>query len=297
MKFITTPYTIESLPAYQQAGCDAIILATPFFSVRGAAVFAEADLPKWKAACTQLGMEMLVLVNRFFCEEELDALRKHLQYLKDLDVDGIYFTDEGVLYIAKQLGMEQKMIYYPDTLLTNHLDVNFYVEQGLHSVVLAKEITLEEILEIAQNTNSSKLELIIHGRLNMMHSKRKLLTNYFSFMGKDIDIQGKRNLYLMEETREEHMPIFEDDLGTHVFSGYTQVFFEEIEALAKAGIGYVRIDGIFHDDAYALEALALYQAILKKEKNGKEVRDSYALRYPQDHIQSGFLYTKTSKSK
>lgn len=184
MKFITTPFTIAELPQLKQAGADAVLISTPFFSARSAASFAVEQLREIKQQCMMLELVMLVQVNRFFMEEELSAVKQHLQLLKELDVEGIYFGDEGVLYLAKELGMEEKLIYAPDTLITNHEDVNFYLAQKLHSVVLAKEITLEEILQIAHNCDASRIEVIIHGYLVMMHSKRTLLSNYMNFMHK-----------------------------------------------------------------------------------------------------------------
>lgn len=297
MKFITTPFTIEDIPQLKQAGADAVLISTSFFSARGAASFAIEQLSEIKQCCSALELEMLVQVNRFFMEEELSAVEEHLQLLKTLDVDGIYFGDEGVLYLAKGLGMEEKLIYAPDTLLTNHEDVNFYLQQRLHSVVLAKEITLEEIIRIAQRSDASRIEVIIHGYLPMMHSKRTLLSNYMKFMNKDYDPYEKRSLYIMEETREAHMPILEDAMGTHIFSGFIQCFFAEIKQLLKAGIGYVRIDGIFQDTAYIIEMLRLYHAILDGSLCVEEAITSYHAMYPSDVIDSGFLYTKTSKSK
>ena len=125
---------------------------------------------------------MYVLVNRFFVEEELEALREHLQRLKDLDVDGIYYGDEGVYQEAKALGIENRLIYNPDTLITNHSDVQYYLDEGISMVTISKEITLDEICAIAKKVQG-ECEVIIHGRLNMMHSKRNLLSNYFSFLG------------------------------------------------------------------------------------------------------------------
>lgn len=297
MKFITTPFTIEDIIPMKQAGAAAVMISTPFFSVRGAALFEVSQLPEVKSLCVEQEIEMFVQVNRFFVEEELDALRIHLKQLKDLEVDGIYFTDEGVLHLANELDMADKLMYHPDTLLTNHMDVNFYLEQNLHSIVLAKEITLEEIVSIASLSDASKIEVMIHGRLNMMHSKRPLISHYLNFINKEVDIKHKYSLYVMEETRDAHMPILEDDQGTHVFSGFTQCFFDEIKVLEKAGIGYVRIDSIFYDGAYGIAMLKAYQDILQDKRSSDEIMRWYQEAYPNDNIASGFLYTKTSKTK
>ena len=163
-------------------------------------------------------------------------------------------------------------------------------------VTISKEITLDEICTIARKVHG-ECEVLIHGRLNMMHSKRNLLSNYMSFLGKEEDLKNKMNLYLMEEHRDEHMPILEDETGTHVFTGFTLSSFDEIKDMAEAGIHHFRIDGIFHDIDYVVEALKLYQSVLNGDRKGREVYASYREKYESDHVTHGFYYTKTSKVK
>ena len=249
MELIATPYKLEDIERLKNAGADAVVIANPFYSARGAAYFQRKDMGSLRLRTRQLHMKMYVLVNRFFMEDELTSLRAHLAYLKELDVDGIYYGDEGVLYEAKKLQLTAKLIYHPDTLITNKEDVQYYLDEGIKMVTISKDITLKEICEIARHVKG-ECEVIIHGRLNMMHSKRTLLTNYMTFIGKQESLKKKQDLYIMEENRDEKMPILEDDLGTHVFTGYTLVSFEEVLELQQSGILHMRIDGIFHDIDY-----------------------------------------------
>lgn len=294
---ITTPYTTADLKPLKEAGADGVVIGTPFFSARPAALFSFEELKEVREASANLSLQMFVLVNRMFTEEELERLTDYLKTLKELQVDGIYFCDEGVLQLAKALQMEDRLIYQPDTLLTNSCDVNFYLEEGLKMVTLAKEITLEEICAIAKHSDGSRIEVIIHGRENMMHSKRRLLSSYLEHIHASKDVFGKHTLYLREETRDDHFPIVEDELGTHVFTGFTLAAFAQINALADAGIAYFRIDGIFHDLAYVCEALQLYRSVLDGRLDGNEVFEDYEKRYLDDHVTTGFLYQRTGLHK
>lgn len=295
LDFIATPFEMEDLHKLKAAGADSVVISTPFFSVRGAGYFERETLPQVKSICEQLGLRMLVMVNRFFTEEELPQLREFLKECKTLQVDGMYYGDECVLYEAQKLKLVDRLIYHPDTLITNHADVNFYLNEGISMVSISKEITKEEICAIARQAQGD-IEIMIHGRVNMMHSKRNLISNYLKFIGKEEDIKGKRSLYIMEETREDHMPIIEDEFGTHVFSGYTLASFMEIKDFADAGIHHMRIDGIFHDIDYVCEALRLYHEILDG-KDASHIDTMYREKYKEDHVTSGFYYTKTSKVK
>lgn len=297
MQLITTPEHISDLRKLKDAHADAIVLSTPFFSVRGSGEVEEAELREYREVSKALGMKLFIQVNRFFAEEEMEVVYKHLKLLKELEVDGIYFGDEGVLQLAIELSMEDLLIYNPDTLLTNASDVNFYLKQGLKRVCLSKEITLDEILDIASKCDASKLEVILHGRLSMMHSKRKLLTSYKEFVGLEHDVYKNRSLYMMEETRDVHMPIYEDAHGTHAFSGFTLCSFEEVEQMQQAGIGYGRIDGIFHDETYVEEVTALYDGILHQTIDATVAYQAFAQAHREDAISKGFLFSKTSKTK
>lgn len=296
MEYIVTPYTIEDIHTLHDAGAHSVIIANPFFSARGASYFSVEELPRIRELTASLHMKMYVLVNRFFVEGELDALRQHLTYLKEIDVDGIYYGDESVLYEAKKLSFEHTLIYNPDTLITNKEDVQYYLDEGIQMVTISKDITLEEICHIAQQVQGA-CEVIIHGRLNMMHSKRRLLSNYLDFLGKKEDVCNHKNLYIMEETREEHMPIVEDDLGTHVYTGFTLSSFDELLDLQNAGIQHVRIDGIFKDIQYVCEVIGLYKDVIEGKRQGRTTYEEFKKAHPNDNVTHGFYYTKTSKVK
>lgn len=296
VEFITTPYALEDIQKLKEAGSTTVVVGTPFFSVRSVCQFPVDMLASIKEECVKHGVKMYVLVNRFFVEEEIEALREHLQLLKELDVDGIYFGDECVLYEADILGIKDKLIYNPDTLITNHGDVQYYLDDGIQMVTISKEITLSEICTIAQKVTGN-CEVLIHGRLNMLHSKRNLLTNYMSFLEREDKVHDNMHLYIMEEKRDEKMPILEDETGTHIFSGFTLASFEELQDMVNAGIRHFRIDGIFHNITYVLEALKLYKEVLDGKRKGHETFIEYQKQYEDDNVTHGFYYTKTSKVK
>lgn len=294
--FIATPFAFGDIEKLKTAGAQSVLIAVPFFSARGPACFPIEELPDIKAECVRCQISMYVLVNRIFVEEELERLRDFLKLLKELDVEGIYYGDEGVLYEAARLDMKDRLIYNPDTLITNAMDMQYYLDEGIRMATISKEITLQEMCTVARDVQG-ECEVVLHGRLNMMHSKRKLLSAYMEFLGKEEAVTDNHQLYLMEETRDDHMPIVEDALGTHVFTGFTLVSFEEIRELYEAGVRHFRIDGIFHDIEYVCEALRLYQDVLKGVRDGRQTYQEYEKKYKEDHVGHGFYYTKTSKVK
>lgn len=297
MKLLTTAITIDDIQVFANTGADGLIFGTEFFSLRAAAVFDESKLSDIVLRCHECHVEMRVLVNRMFDEHELIRVKEHLMYLKEIGVDGIYFSDEAVLAIAEDLDMVHLLIYQSDTLLTNHMDVDYYLGEGLKGTVLAKEITLDEITAIANASDASRLELIGHGYLVMMHSRRRLLSNYMEHLKRTETLSDYYHLTIEEATRHEAMPIYEDAYGTHVFSAFIQQSFTEMEQFMKENIGALRIDGIFHTSADIAFILSIYDQLRKHELDSQKAKEAYRSRFPQQLSTSGFYYQATGTSK
>lgn len=289
-------YELADIRKFHDAGINTVLFALPFFSARPAGVFTNEQIEEGTKLLHELKMKSAVQLTRFFTESECERCLEELKILKAMDVDYIYFTDCAVLQLADELGMKDKLIYNPDTLITNAADAQFYLDQGLASVTLSKEITKEEMIDIA-NKVKGNLEIIIHGRLNMMHSKRKLLTSYYEFLGRDFNLENAKDLYLMEETRDEHMPIIEDELGTHVFTGFTLCSFKEINELVAAGIQSLRIESLFMNSDEVAQTARDYRDVLEGRKSGAELFEAYQQQYSDQNISSGFMYKKTSTVK
>lgn len=294
MKYIVPLFNIKDCELYAQKA-DAVLCGMQNCSVRCVKDFNQEEIKMIASECQKYDLELAVALNRFFLEEDLPLLEETLSFLKTLPVSRIYYSDESVLWCAMQLQMHHLLVYAPETLVTNHLDAQYYIQEGIKGVVLSKDITLEELCSISSQC-PNQCEVIIHGRVNIMHSRRNLLSSYMEFIGKDISLRNRRDLYLVEEKREAKMPIMEDDMGTHVFSGYTLASFHEIKELEKANVAYVRIEGIFHDVDYVLEALSLYQSIMQGE-DPTSILEAYQNKYKDDNVNDGFYHQATSKVK
>jgi putative protease len=257
--FIVTVHSKENLRQLKQAGADAVIIGVEGCSVRHQNVVPVKDIVDWKEACREEDLLLYVNFLKFFSEPELDTMADALRACKDAKVDGIYYSDEGVLYEAQQLDINNLLIYQPETLVTSAPDVQFYLDQGIRAVSLAHELSIEEITSIAASV--SNLEVLIHGYFSILYSRRPLITNYLNAIGKDINPEGKV-FDLIEQTREDRMPIIQDETGVHIFSENAMESFDFIESLTKAGINRFRIDSIFKDDQWTCDVLNAYSNCL-----------------------------------
>ena len=171
--------------------------------------YSLSDMQAIAKRCKALSLDFYVLMDTMVKEEDISLLYEYLHFLKDLDVDGIYFADLAVLEAARELGIEKK----------------------IKSVVLAKEITLDEMMKIADNTKH-RVDAHLFGYQKMSSSKRHFLTNYFNHIASHRDLKDNMNLRIIEETRNYSMPILENEYGTKIYSDYILCMYAESLLLA-----------------------------------------------------------------
>ncbi len=220
-------------------------------------------------------------IDQIIHENDLQNVKKFMNEFKE--VLGFYYSDMAVYMIAKEMNIVDKLIYNPGTLVTSVADAEFYLELGIKRVCLSREITLDDIMKFSHL--GEKVEVIIHGKLNMFYSKRKLLTNYFTHIKMEVQKKGE----LEEEIRDERYPVIEDEHGTNIFHEKSVNSFEEFNALKSFS---KRIDGFLLDEFdYIVE---LYMRIQKGEE-GSSIKKEYLQKF--DDISSGYYYKETLYKK
>lgn len=235
------------------------------------------------------GMKLSLMANRLFDQDEIDAMAEMvIHYLKQ-GVDSVIFADPGLLYEVKKVGCADRMIYQPDTLVTSSFDASFWMEQGLKSTVLSSLITRDEIVDISKKVPG--LSLIIHGRLLMSVSKRKLLKSFQQDTGLDFQSEHNRNLYLVEEKRDGKMPVYEDDHACMIFSDFVQESFDEIPMFEN--IDRFVIDASWLGLDESLQAADIYHGLLMGNDMKEEIaiyRDTWG---KEKELSDGYYGLKT----
>ncbi|MBQ6149160.1 MAG: U32 family peptidase [Oscillospiraceae bacterium] len=270
--------------------CDGVIIGSRFVS--GYHLTLD-DLETINIRCKAEGCKVYIVMDNFISEDERMSMYEYLEFINELEPDGIYFHDLGVFEAAGSCGLRSKLIYDGKTVLTNSLDSSFFLDQGIDSVVIARELTLDEIKQIVRR-NDGKVDMQIFGHMRMSYSRRRFLTNYFKEIGKEYDYLGRETLTLIEEKREYRMPIVEDEAGTMIYSDYILEMFSELPELRpylKRGI----IDTLFIEDVNKIVSICREYRRVTKE-NSEFLKKSFIRNYP-DSYSSGYLYQRTNISK
>ncbi len=277
------------------ANYKSIVIALEQFSIAHDFAFSNIEAKKITEAAKAVSTKVYVLCNKMIFDEEVKDLTKNLEFIKTLEVDGIYFGDIAVFMVARQLEMEHLLIYAPGMTIVNSFDVKEYLDLNIQAVELANEITLKEKIEIAKN-NPNKVGVVISGYMLMSYSKRLALTNYFKEINKPANLRNNFDLRLLESTRKGLMPIYEDDTGTYIYSEYILDSFEYIKQLLAADFKYFRIDGIFLDKSMIYD---LYKTYLNQINNGskKDFSKIIANKYVNHKFDNIFYTTETSEVK
>ena len=207
-----------------------------------------------------------VLMNRLYREAELDGLKNLLEELSCRMPERIYFADPAMLSLCSG-ELRRRLVYRPETLLTNAQDIHFWMNTGIGSVSVSPLLTAEELYSIAESQPGA--EFVIHGRLLMSVSARKLVSSWADHY--HIRVPEGEPLFLREETRNDYYPLKETEYGTMIFTDYVLESFDYIRSLKEHGAASFYIDGSFLKTDDLSEVLRLYRAVLEQRELPGEI--------------------------
>lgn len=253
-------------------GADAVFLGGKIFNLRaGSHNFSNEELEKAVNYAHKLNKKIYVTLNIIPHNEDLELLPDYVRFLDKLKVDGVIVADLGVLQIVKENSTIPISIS-TQASNTNWRSVKIWKDMGAKRVVLAREISLENIREIREKVPDIELEVFIHGAMCMSISGRCLLSNYLT--GRDANrgdcAQPCRWKYsLVEEKRPgEYMPLFEDEHGTFIFSSKDLCTIDIIDKILDIGVDSLKIEGRMKGIYYVANVVKAYRnAIDKYYKN------------------------------
>ena len=258
-------------------GADAVYLAGTSFGMRSfAGNFSPEELPKAVQYAHDHGVKVHVTVNTMPRNNELSGLPEHLERLNDCGVDALIIADLGVFRAAEKYAPRCERHISTQVSIANYNCANAWFELGAKRVVLARELSLEEIRTIRRNTPKElEIETFAHGAMCVSYSGRCLLSNYMT--GRDSNrgacAQPCRYQYaLMEEKRPgEYFPVFEDEKGTYIMNSRDMCMIDHIDDLLEAGVDCLKIEGRAKSAYYAAIVTGAYRHVIDDVAAGREV--------------------------
>lgn len=256
---------MEKLKIAFKYGADACYLAGKSFGLRAfSGNFDEDELKEAVHFAHKLNKKIYVTVNIVAHNNDFLHLDEYLKFLQSIDVDGIIVSDIGIMMLAKNVAPKLDLHISTQANITNKYTAKFYCDLGAKRLVLARELSIDEIKEIRDFIPKDvEIETFVHGAMCISYSGRCLLSNYLS--GRDSNrgacIQACRFEYsICEKTRQgEHYDIQEDNRGTYILNSKDLCMIEYLDKLIEAGVTSFKIEGRMKSPYYVATITNAYR--------------------------------------
>ena len=260
-------------------GADAVYLGGSRLNLRAFADnFTNEEIAEGVKYAHDRNRKVYVVVNVFPHNEDLIGAEDYIRELSKLNIDAVLASDPSIISIVKEVAPELEIHLSTQANNVNWRSAKFWYDMGVKRIVLARELSLEEIKEIRQNLpEECDLEAFVHGSMCVSYSGRCLLSNYM--IGRDSN-RGecaqpcRYKYYLVEEKRpEQQYEIVEDNKGTYIMNSKDLCMIEHIDEVIKAGVFSLKIEGRMKSLYYVAAVVKAYRqavdAYLKDPDNYK----------------------------
>ena len=255
----------EKLQAALIYGADAVYFGGQNFSLRAFGDnFTREEILRAVDFTHALGKKIYAAVNIFAHNKDISELADYLKFLDGAGVDAVLISDLGVMSLAKEL-TNLKIHVSTQANVTNWRAAKFFHEIGAERIVLARELTCAEILDIKKNC-AAELEIFIHGAMCISYSGRCWLSKFLT--GRDAN-QGacthscRWKYNLVEEKREgEFFPVGEDERGSYVMNSKDLCLLPYLDKVIQSGVTSLKIEGRMKSVNYVAGVVKVYRAAI-----------------------------------
>lgn len=248
-------------------GADAVYLGGKQFSLRTFADnFTEEEMRSAVNLAHEKGKKVYVTANVYARNAETEGLKTYFQALEKIGVDAVIISDPGVVYLAKTYAPKLCIHLSTQANTTNKYAVKFWKEQGVSRVILARELSLQEIREIHEFVPDMELESFVHGAMCISYSGRCLLSDYLDgrSSNRGACVQSCRWKYEIRalNTKDgvsDWLPIEQDDKGTYILNSKDLNLISRLKDLEEAGVSSFKIEGRMKSGYYLATVINAYR--------------------------------------
>ena len=247
-------------------GADAVYIGGKNFSLRAFGDnFTEEEILRAVKFTHERGKKIYVTVNIFAHNADIEKLADWLKFLDSSGVDAVLISDLGVLTLAKEITKNLEFHVSTQANVTNYRAANFFHDFGASRIVLARELTFDEIKLIKSKT-SAELEIFVHGAMCISYSGRCYLSHYLT--GRDGNkgecTHSCRWKYsLVEEKRAgEFFSVDEDERGAYVMNSKDLCLLPHLDKIIECGVSSLKIEGRMKSVNYVTGVVKTYRAAI-----------------------------------
>ncbi len=281
--------SLEKLKTAVLYGADAVYLGTPDMSLRTQSAFTLDEVLEGVAYAHERGKRVYLTLNLFSHNKDIEKLAVFIETIRTVQPDGLIIADPGIFQYVRQHAPELELHISTQANVCSWLSVQFWEAQGANLVVMAREVTFDELSEIREKCPDIKLEAFVHGSMCMTYSGRCLLSNYLTERGanqgncsqscrwnykvklqlkdgtlKEIELnehnQELFNFLLEEEYRPgEMMTIEEDERGSYILNAKDLCLLPRLDEYLRLGVDSLKVEGRNKGPYYAAVVARAYR--------------------------------------
>jgi len=271
---------MEKLKTALHFGADAVYFAGKNYGLRAfSSNFESFAIKDAVDYVHKFGKKAYVTINVYARDNDFDGLEAYVKELVDAKVDAVLVSDMGIFSFIHKKFPNLCIHISTQANTTNKYAVQAYKNMGASRVVLARELSLEEIKKIHEFCPDMELEAFVHGALCISYSGRCLLSNYLA--GRDSNhgecVQACRWKYFVTEENRPDQPleIQEDERGTYIFNSKDLRLIEHIDQIIDAGVASLKIEGRMKSPYYVATVVNSYRRAIDYYYDCKQNKQQY----------------------
>ena len=252
---------LDGLKRALESGADSVYIGGETFGMNTISQnFCMEDLKSGIDFAHERNKKVYVTISLLPHNNDFVKLEEYLLKLNEINVDGLILCEPGTLEIVRRVLPDMKIHMGSQANIYNYETAKFYYDLGVRRVVIAKELSLKDIIDIRKNAPIDlEIEAFIHGGMVMSYSGRRLLSNYMT--SKEAGTYDQEKHYnLVEEKRPgQYCPIYEDEGGTFFYAAKDLCMIEFIPELIKSGVTTLSIEGNMKSNEYIEAVIKVYR--------------------------------------
>ena len=299
MELLAPAGNFDKLATAVHFGADAVYFAGKMYGLRAfAGNFDDDEIVKAMEYLHERGKKGYITLNIVAKNSDFQQIDKFLQLLVDAKVDGVIVSDVGMIYYLRKNFPQLNVHVSTQANVNNIYSAKFFADMGVTRIVLARELNLNQIKEIASSLKGKvEIEAFVHGAMCISYSGRCLLSNYMT--GRDSNrgacVQACRwNYTIREVNKTEEYPIEEDQRGTYILNSKDLCMIKHLKELEEAGICSLKIEGRMKSDYYVASVVNAYRRALE-HKNKIEVLEDELEKTSHRRYTTGFYFDSDDK--
>jgi len=273
-------------------GADAVYIGTPDMSLRVKSSFTLEEVVEGIQYAHQHHKKIYLTLNLFSHNKDIEKLPQFIDTIKKVKPDGLIVSDPGVFQYVRQHASEIELHISTQANVCSYLTVDFWQKQGAKLIVMAREVSFEELGEVRKKCPDIKLETFVHGSMCMTYSGRCLLSNFMAERGANqgscahscrwgykLKIKLKDNteheieinennkdlfdFFLEEEIRPGSFMPFEEDMeGSYILNAKDLCLLPKLDQYIQLGIDSFKVEGRNKTEFYVGSVARVYRSAI-----------------------------------